>query len=58
MTAKERAQFERLKAENARLREQLDKSLRIYSEHAWELIDLRTRLDLVRQAMEDEGGAA
>lgn len=52
MTAKERAQFARLQAENNRLREEIDRHLDVYRQQALELIDLRTRLDLVHQALQ------
>jgi len=52
MTSKERAQLARLKSENARLREEVARHLEIYRQQAWELIDLRTRLDLVQQALQ------
>lgn len=54
MTAKDRARIARLESENARLREAIEKHLDVYRAQALELIDLRTRLDLVRQAINDK----
>lgn len=54
MNAKERAKMARLEAENARLREQLERSMTVYRENVWELVDLRTQLDLVRAALSKE----
>lgn len=54
MSAKDRARIARLEAENARLRESVEKHLDVYRAQALELIDLRTRLDLVRQALNDK----
>lgn len=52
MTSKERALLARLQAENIRLKEEVAKHLEIYRQQAWELIDLRTRLDLVQQSLQ------
>jgi len=52
MTSKERALLARLQAENIRLKEEVAKHLEVYRQQSWELIDLRTRLDLVQQAMQ------
>lgn len=48
MTAKERAHLE---AENARLREQLDKQAKIYREQLYEIVDLRTKIDLITSVL-------
>jgi len=55
MTAKERARLARLEAENTRLREQLDRSMEVYREQVFELVELRTQVDLVRAALTKEG---
>lgn len=55
MTAKERARLARLETENARLREQLDKQAKIYREQLYELVALKTTIELVSAAMEGAG---
>jgi len=52
MTAKERQRMQRLETENRELRERLERSMEIYRHQVWELVDLRTKLDLVRSALE------
>ena len=51
MNSKERAHVTRLEAENAQLRAQIEKHMQIYREQLYELVDLRTQLDLVRAAI-------
>lgn len=51
MTKKEQQQFDRLKLQNADLQRQLDKHLQIYSDQLYELVELRTRLELVAIAL-------
>ena len=51
MTAKERARLARLETENARLREQLDKQAKIYREQLYEIVDLRTKIDLITSVL-------
>lgn len=51
MNSKERAHVARLEAENAQLRAQIEKHMQIYREQLYELVDLRTQLDLVRAAI-------
>lgn len=51
MTAKERARLARLEAENARLREQLDKQAKIYREQLYEIVDLRAKVDLIASVL-------
>lgn len=51
MTAKERARLERLERENALLREQNDKHIRVYGDLLTTIIELRARLDTVREAV-------
>ena len=47
MTAKESHRMARLEVENRQLREQLAKAMDIYRDQTTELIELRTRLELV-----------
>ena len=51
MTSKERARLARLEAENARLREQLAKQSQIYREQLYEIVDLRTKIDLITSVL-------
>ena len=51
MNSKDRARVSRLEAENAQLRAQIEKHMQIYREQLYELVDLRTQLDLVRAAI-------
>lgn len=55
MNSKERAHVTRLEAENAQLRAQIEKHMQIYREQLYELVDLRTQLDLVRAAITKDG---
>ena len=55
MNSKERAHVARLEAENAQLRAQIEKHMQIYREQLYELVDLRTQLDLVRAAITKDG---
>lgn len=49
MTSRERAYVRRLELENAQLRAQNDKHIDIYREQTVELIELRAKLDLLRE---------
>jgi len=49
MTARERAYVRRLELENAQLRAQNDKHIDIYREQTVELVELRAKLDLLRE---------
>jgi hypothetical protein len=51
MTKQESAKMRRLEAENTRLNESLEKHAAIYRDHLFEIVDLRTQLDLVRDAV-------
>jgi hypothetical protein len=51
MTKQEAAKMRRLEAETVRLREVLDKHAAIYRDQLYEIVDLRTQLDLVRDAV-------
>ena len=55
MNSKERAHVARLEAENTQLRAQIEKHMQIYREQLYELVDLRTQLDLVRAAITKDG---
>jgi len=55
VTAKEHARLARLEAENARLREQLDKQAKIYRDQLYELVELKTTIDLVTTALGGTG---
>lgn len=54
MTAKERARMARIEAENAELRQRLDQSMAVYRAQAIELIELRSRIEAVRFALDDQ----
>jgi hypothetical protein len=51
MNKKEQMQMSRLEIENRELRAKLDKSMDVYREQAWELIDLRTKLEIIEFAL-------
>jgi len=51
MTAKEKQLMQRLEIENKQLRDRLDKSIDVYRDQAIELIELRTRLELIGLAL-------
>ncbi len=51
MTAKERQRMQRLEIENRLLRERLEKSMDIYRDHATEIIEMRTKLELIDIAL-------
>ena len=51
MNKKEQMQMARLEIENKELRARLDKSMDVYRDHAVELIDLRTKLELIEFAL-------
>jgi hypothetical protein len=51
MTKHEATKMRRLEAENARLNEALEKHAAIYRDQLYEIVDLRTQLDLVRDAV-------
>lgn len=54
MTAKEAQKMKRLEIENRELREKLTRSMDVYREHVWELVHLRTKLELVTMALNGE----
>lgn len=51
MTKAEERKMARLELENKELRAQLDKYLDVYRAQLYELVDLRTRLELIQEAM-------
>ena len=51
MTSKERQKMQRLEVENAQLREQHAKSMRIYGDNLIEIIELRAKLELIESAL-------
>ena len=54
MTAKERQRIDRLESENAMLREQIAKHMRVYGDCLIEIIELRVKLDLIESALRGE----
>ena len=52
MTAKDRHRLRRLEIENEYLREKLDQMAQINRNNLYEIVDLKTTLDLVRQAIQ------
>jgi len=53
MNRKEQLAFNRLEVENAELRASNSRHLEVYRDQAIELIDLRTKLAMVRQLSEE-----
>lgn len=51
MNKKEQMQMSRLEIENRELRKKLDQSMDVYREQAWELIELRTKLEMIEFAL-------
>ena len=54
MTSKERQRMQRLEAENRMLREEIAKHMRIYSNTLCELVEAKSKIELVKSAMEGE----
>ncbi len=54
MTKKEQMQFRRLEAENQALRDKLEKHIEVYSNMLFEVVELKTKIEMVRFAMEDD----
>ena len=54
MTKKEQMQMARLEIENEELRARLDKSMDVYRDQVTELIELRTKLELIEFALRGE----
>ena len=51
MTLKESAKMRRLETENQHLREALENQAAIYRDQLYEIVVLKTKLDLVEEAM-------
>ena len=51
MTIKETARMRRLETENQHLRETLERQMAIYRDQLYEIVVLKTKLDLVEEAM-------
>ena len=51
MTAKEQAKLRRLELENAELRRQVSKHIEVYRDQAFELIELRAKIDVLRDVL-------
>lgn len=51
MTAKDRHRLRRLEIENEHLRAQVEKQAQIIRNNLYEIVDLKTTLDLVRAAV-------
>ena len=51
MTLKETAKMRRLETENHLLREALEKQSAIYRDQLYEIVVLKTKLDLIEEAM-------
>ena len=51
MTLKESAKMRRLETENQHLRETLERQMTIYRDQLYEIVVLKTKLDLVEEAM-------
>jgi hypothetical protein len=54
MTKKEQQAMDRLKLENEHLREYIEKHMAVYREQLYELVELKTQIDLIKSAMEGE----
>lgn len=51
MTRKEEAKLMRLEIENRELREAVEKGMRIYREQLYEIVDMRTKLEMIQLAI-------
>ena len=51
MTLKESAKMRRLETENRHLREALEKQAAIYRDQLYEIVTLKTKIDLIDEAM-------
>ena len=54
MNRKESAKMRRLETENQHLRETLERQMEIYRDQLYEIVVLKTKLDLVEEAMRYE----
>jgi hypothetical protein len=55
MTKKEQAELSRLRVENVKLKAEVDKLFGIYRDQLFEIVDIRTKLELVEQAINGAG---
>lgn len=55
MTAKEQQRMARLEIENRELRDQLSRHMEIYRNQLFEIVELRTKLELVEMAIGGSG---
>ena len=54
MTLKESARMRRLETENQHLRERLERQMAIYRDQLYEIVVLKTKIDLIEEAMRYE----
>lgn len=54
MTLKESARMRRLETENQHLRETLERQTQIYRDQLYEIVVLKTKIDLIEEAMRYE----
>ena len=54
MTRKESAKMRRLETENQHLRETLERQMPIYRDQLYEIVVLKTKIDLIEEAMRYE----
>lgn len=54
MTLKESARMRRLETENQHLRETLERQMQIYRDQLYEIVVLKTKIDLIEDAMRYE----
>ena len=51
MTLKESARMRRLETENQHLRETLERQMAVYRDQLYEIVLLKTKIDLIEEAM-------
>ena len=54
MTLKESARMRRLETENQHLRETLERQMQIYRDQLYEIVVLKTKIDLIEEVMRYE----
>ena len=54
MTLKESSRMRRLETENHHLRETLERQMQIYRDQLYEIVVLKTKIDLIEEAMRYE----
>jgi len=57
MTKAEQSRLRRLELENAELRRMNDRHIKVFRDQALELIELRARLELLRELVNEDAGA-